>query len=566
MTGRGLDTLVRELSLAWCRSKGEPSCAVREEVLAEQAKAAEGIERSDGVILLKAPTGFGKTEIWTAPFFAQWLRGEWFAPRLYVVEPMHALLRQMKRRMEVYAQAVQGLGLPRLNVAEDHGEVAKPLFLYGGHIVLTTVDSLAYGYLARRVQRWREEGVERGRYSMPAGLLASAYIVLDEAHLIQDEAYLGPRVLGKIVCDLASAGAKVVISTATVPETFLKHIPCLGGRLTLGSGTVRRNVEVERRKGVLKAEEIECGRPTIVIVNTIERARRIYKQVRCGKKAVVHSLMRREDRERQLSRVLADGKVAEDAVLIGTQALEVGLDFSNLRALYTETAPVDALIQRIGRVGRDGGKAEAYIYEAEGDAPYPQTLMQATREALEEELRGGAALTSWEDAQRAVDRVYNEKAVEELMTRGLAWYGQALGYLQELSLFSYPPRGEVRIRPSSYITLVIADVKQDGDKGRYITEEDVERGAMKMSYTSREDPRINALLQKVSTAYTVRGIATAKDETLYYLSELRGGWDGVEVVVVDRRDVEELYDEAGLDVAQLSGGGQKRRGRGRRRR
>ncbi|WP_258870677.1 DEAD/DEAH box helicase [Pyrobaculum aerophilum] len=192
--------IIREMAKAWCRNK----CRIREEVLDRQAEVAERIEKTDGLVVIRAPTGFGKTEMWAAPFFAQWRRGEWFAPRMYVVEPMHALLNQMKERMKTYAEAL-GTGV---TIGEDHGEAPSDVYLYTAVVTLTTVDALIYGYLAQRVVKWRKHGVETGYYTIPSGLLASAYIVFDEAHLMQDEFYLGPRILGETICDLVEAARR----------------------------------------------------------------------------------------------------------------------------------------------------------------------------------------------------------------------------------------------------------------------------------------------------------------------------------------------------------------------
>jgi CRISPR-associated endonuclease/helicase Cas3 len=61
-----------------------------------------------------------------APFLYQWEIGEWFAPRMYIVEPVHALLRQMRDRVKVYVSA---LGRGSITVDEDHGELLRPTYL-----------------------------------------------------------------------------------------------------------------------------------------------------------------------------------------------------------------------------------------------------------------------------------------------------------------------------------------------------------------------------------------------------------------------------------------------------
>ncbi|MGC8974326.1 MAG: DEAD/DEAH box helicase, partial [Thermoproteus sp.] len=101
MTGE-VREVIKEMVATWCRARGTGPCRVDESVLDRQVAIAKRIEESEGLVVVRAPTGVGKTELWAAPFFVQWRTGDWFAPRMYVVEPMHALLNQMRERMAAY--------------------------------------------------------------------------------------------------------------------------------------------------------------------------------------------------------------------------------------------------------------------------------------------------------------------------------------------------------------------------------------------------------------------------------------------------------------------------------
>lgn len=561
--GGDLRDLIIRLSEAWHRSRGGGPCGAEfradEERLRRQLEVADAIMKSEEVVVLKAPTGFGKTEAWLAPFLSQWEIGEWFAPRMYIVEPVHALLRQMRERVEVYVSAV---GRGSITVGEDHGEILRPTYLYAGVVTLTTVDSLVYGYLAQRVYRpWR--GVRKGYYTFPAGLLATSYIVFDEAHLIQDDAYLGPRIFGKVVCDLASVGAKIVVSTATISRAFLKYLDCGYREIDLLQG--RRDVEVEWREKKIDASDVDCGVLSLVVVNTIARARELYRQIRsrCGEDRtwIIHSLMRRQEREAALKMVEKAARGCSGGVLVGTQAVEVGIDL-DFGVLYTELSPLDSLVQRIGRVGRRGA-GRAYIFDVESEAPYLKELVDATREVVRKDA---SRLADWQWVKRAIEEVYNEDLVKRLARRGDELYGEALAYLSELSLFSYPPGKELRLRPSRYVVVSIAETD-----GKTASRPGLEEGMMKFSYEDLENSDLCKFVKMMK-------------ENIYVPTKSRGdGWmelrrvqiedcksvERYSMLVVPRSAVVDYYDEAGLRVElirQTAGGGKKSGSSTRRRR
>lgn len=551
--GGDLRSLIISMSEAWHRQRGGDGCGdsrsdfrVDEERLRRQVEIAERIEQSDKVLVLKAPTGFGKTESWFAPFLNQWVRRKWFAPRMYVVEPVHALLRQMRERAEVYASV---LNQAKITVEEDHGESLKPTYLYSGVITLTTIDSLVYGYLAQRVHRWRWGEEERGYYTFPAGLLATSYIVFDEAHLVQDETYLGPRLFGKVVCDIARAGAKVVISTATMPDGFLSYLDCEYVVLNLLEGG--RNVEIHRREGPLDLSELDCDRRSLVVVNTIRRARELYKETKkkCGENVwVVHSLMRRREREDALKNVkksMGCGKEAggQGVILIGTQAVEVGIDL-DFDVLYTELAPIDGLVQRIGRVGRRR-RGEAYIFEVESAEPYYQPLIEKTRKAVWDEL---GHLAEWRKVDMYVNDVYDEQLVRELAARGDKLYGEALAYMTELNLFSYPPEREIRLRPSQYVTVSLTDIEGDS-----ISLSKIEEGMIRFSFEDIEKSDICRLLNALGKMVAYIPIGEKEGYVRLRKVEVKNCRDFLryEALIIPREEVEEFYDDAGLKVESL---------------
>lgn len=87
-------------------------------------------------LVLKAPTGSGKTEAVVAPFLSQFVSGDFIiAPRLVYVLPMRVLVNSTAERIKDYAERVS----PGISVDIQHGEdPGAPFFM--SDIIVTTLD------------------------------------------------------------------------------------------------------------------------------------------------------------------------------------------------------------------------------------------------------------------------------------------------------------------------------------------------------------------------------------------------------------------------------------------
>ncbi|MGC8987905.1 CRISPR-associated helicase Cas3' [Infirmifilum sp.] len=548
---RDLVDLIREMVTLWqSNSKGPVKRSIRvdEERLKLQADLAKRIY--DGtdegrLFLMTLPTGTGKTEAFLAPYFFQFVKGEFFAGRMFLVEPTHALLSQMRERVELYASIFSGV-----SVGEDHGDVDRATYLYTAPITLTTIDSFAYGFLAKRVHEWWKQGYRTGRYSLPVGFMGNAYIIFDEAHLIQDSVFLSPRVMGKIICNLVNSGAIVVFSSATLPKAVLDRLTrdCKDKVKEL-----EVNVSVQRDINLtfvceekLTPEKVECKGGTLVIMNTVERAREMYYELKkkCGNVYLIHSLMTRRDRDNALKAVEKAFKGNDESswpILIGTQSLEVGLDFP-FKTLYTELSPIDSLIQRLGRVGREGVKADAFVYPVENYLPYAEDLIQRTQEILKNNPNYTSLLGS-------LDSVYSEKAISSLEERGDVFLLQVEEYMEALHLFSYPPREDVQIRPSTYVTIYV--LKKDWLKPNNnlfsVRKKDLDEHSLRYSVSLLDDyscERLRALLNDKEVFTYVK-----EDNESVYITNKFGKLEPCDMnsiyVIKDQ-----VYDEAGLRIEE----------------
>jgi CRISPR-associated endonuclease/helicase Cas3 len=152
----------------------------------------------------------------------------------------------------------------------------------------------------------------------------------------------------------------------------------------LGVATSNDGKDVARRVIELHHEK---GKQTLVVLNTVDRAKAVYKSIKEDKGApkdvlLVHSRFRPAEREMLNGRLT---QPADDRIIVATQVVEAGVDLS-ARTLVTELAPWASLVQRIGRCNRTGDDGPGRVFWIDVDdkqaAPYEATDLRFAREQL----------------------------------------------------------------------------------------------------------------------------------------------------------------------------------------
>ena len=74
-------------------------------------------------LLLRSPTGSGKTEAVLAPFLSQFIDNNYLiAPRMIYVLPMRVLVNSVAERIKKYIQKIN----PHISIEVQHGDVPNP--------------------------------------------------------------------------------------------------------------------------------------------------------------------------------------------------------------------------------------------------------------------------------------------------------------------------------------------------------------------------------------------------------------------------------------------------------
>jgi CRISPR-associated endonuclease/helicase Cas3 len=166
---------------------------------------------------------------------------------------------------------------------------------------------------------------------------------------------------------------------------------------------------------------LKVGKSVLVVVNNVRTCQTIFEKIKFdGHKIMLHSGFHRIDRIEIEKVITDDDPNARPQLLVATQAVEVSLDI-DYNVAFMENAPIDALIQRFGRVNRKGNlksvngeQALAPIYLFEkiiGKTPfYDDAILDKTWAAMTT-LQGQAL--SEADLVEACNIVYKDGYTEE---------------------------------------------------------------------------------------------------------------------------------------------------------
>lgn len=425
-------------------------------------------------LVLKAPTGSGKTEAVLAPFLSQFIDNSFhIAPRMIYVLPMRVLVNNVAERIKRYSQKIS----PSISVEVQHGDIPNsPFFI--SDIVVTTLDQFLYGFARASSQVGRHIDV-------PAGAIASSIVVFDEAHMYRDEfTFSIMRALMEI---LHKSRIPFVLMTATMPESLEKslfeNIELHDDQKITGESFINSELEMILEDQPLYSNgniniseellEKMKHKKTLVILNQVKRAQQCYDYIKSqlGLKdqeiVLLHSRFTKADREKHEKRALSLIPHKENGmkiiskgtgIVISTQVLEAGIDFS-AELLLTELAPADSLIQRVGRCARyDGEKGEIIIFPVEDDRghlPYEKRHLDSTLEWLKR--NSNFNIRDFDQVCRFVNETLDYRA-NDYEAR------DTLIDLYECVLYADSEPSNIQLRKSKPAKLVVLDIPEGGGK------------------------------------------------------------------------------------------------------
>jgi CRISPR-associated endonuclease/helicase Cas3 len=270
-------------------------------------------------------------------------------------------------------------------------------------------------------------------------------IILDEIHTYSETTQ---AIVLKIVEILCSAGCRLHIGTATMPTVLYNCLlELLGGRnnsyeVKLSGDTldtfdrhiIHKVDSLDSLDSVI-GEAIRTKQKILLVCNRVKRAQELYKSIQEDypdiPKMLVHSRFKRIDRNRlETALRVTYNNNPESCIVVSTQVMEVSLDIS-FDLMITECAPIDALIQRFGRINRKRNRATigyykpVYVLQPPSNKDDAKPYNLETLERTFEILPNGNVLKERE-VQQLIDAVYPEKQSENIDLIAVFNHGQWL--------------------------------------------------------------------------------------------------------------------------------------------
>lgn len=299
-------------------------------------------ELADKNVLLVASTGLGKTE-----FAKLWINGK----KAFYTLPVRVSVNAMYERFKsVFGEENTGLlhsfakfyeieksfekeeeaiytGLEKVNISKN---LAMPL-------TITTADQIF-------VSVFKYSGYEK-IYST----LSYSKVIIDEPQGYSPETL---AFITRAIADLKKLGTKFLVMTATLHPFLKKELSDFEFIQELSSAKKHKIKIEDKSLEELKDEIIKAfkdGKKVLVITNTVKKAQQIYLSLKESINAeILHSLFILKDRYKK---ELAIQNHDKPVVWITTQIVEASLDIDYC-LMFTELAPIESLIQRMGRIYR----------------------------------------------------------------------------------------------------------------------------------------------------------------------------------------------------------------------
>ncbi len=366
-----------------------------------QEASANGSKRST---LLISPTGSGKTE---AALYWALGDGSVAVPRLFYALPYQASMNAMYDRLR---DKQKGFGTEAVGL--QHGRAVQALYarlidqesLPASTSALVSWEKNINSLHARPVKVFSPYQMLKAAFQLRGfeGMLtdyAQAAFIFDEIHAYEP---------GRLALILAMI-EYLRINYDALFQKFRRHRLHLlhGGLLEDGIGRI--------------VADVQAGKSVLACVNTVRRAQAVRQELlNAGLSSeqvlLIHSryiLKDRIAREQEVLKRSSIGVQSQPFVLVATQVVEVSLNI-DLDTIYTDPAPLEALLQRFGRVNRACTKhiCPVYVFRQPDDGQYVYNERLVRRTLAELEDHDGdeieeSQINDW------LDRIYNDQEIRQ---------------------------------------------------------------------------------------------------------------------------------------------------------
>ena len=395
----------------------------------------------DKIAILKAPTGIGKTKIFLdivnkAASNQRFERVFYFSPLLALTDDFEGKLFPKK----VGKNDFEGQSMPSVLKQADAEKVLVYNHAFTGSLLKKqSKDSEAWLEAEAKDPQFKRtlEYFERESFNKELIITTTQRLLMvlysnepadkekllsfKNSFLIIDEVQTIPKVILPNLLSLLKAltekyHSKILLVSATIPDE-LQDLPKLATPKELEETYLQMTVKrIEYRDVLDAAREVPLlgnDGHSLFMFNTRRKAMGFFEKVsKLKPDALYLSTGRRKiDREQIIQERLRE---KAPATVISTQVLEAGVDVSFSR-MYREMAPLDNLVQAMGRLNREGERSDPLliVFRDDGDYfPYSQLEVEESKTLIPQ-------LHSSIDLYEALPGYYKKVSAENLRNKNL---------------------------------------------------------------------------------------------------------------------------------------------------
>lgn len=382
-------------------------------------------------IFVQIPTGQGKTEA-----SVLWATQNSDKQKIIFLLPTMVTTNKMWDRMCLFFGGRENVGLShgmaeyvlREKEEDIEPEALRSHYLYNRTffkpVTVATIDQLIYSFF-----NW-------GNWALTGAASFNAKIIIDEIHIY--DAYTFGLLL-KVIENIIPYNTQFAIMSASLPDVLKQELEKVLPNYELIKEEKFDNKQrhkIEVRDCLIEQcisdiiKDYKAKRNVLVVCNTIAKAREIFdlleEDIAIGHRMLYHSQFILQDKKRKEDLLESLKSRDNGFVAVCTQIVEVSLDI-DFDVLYTENAPIDAIIQRLGRVNRKGRirerihemqfakvtitheseKSKKYVYK---NLPKILSLTYSNLSNIANDQKGNI---SEKDLTHLVDKIYTKENLGE---------------------------------------------------------------------------------------------------------------------------------------------------------